>query len=574
MASLAELLCLSITFLPLSLAQESTSPSKYWCEDNGRTFCDSNGTILSDLSCGWCRSWTFASNIAGNKLRLIGLDGGALPGDGNATRDYMVEASLDEPFNLTDGTNWKLSVLPSGYPKLKGGALWSDPSNTTLFEYGGHSVDLFAPNETDIPTFKTRENKWSMTSALITIQRLTTGTSVNVPDLGQAYYIGGYQSNYTSANVPRDGLSHYATSMLQFSTGSIGSVQFEAPFLPAQFGAVAHIPLGDSDVLIYFGGETPNSQVLKSRNVTEFTVNSWEYVWIYDIKRNKWYRQATTGTITPRSEFCTATVSDPATSSWQIWVFGGGDFKTKNVVDTVSVLSIPAFRWFSAGPAAIRMATSCQRYGAQVFVIGGLQSFSPGRGDYPAIAYVYDLNKQQAVSTFVPGLTEYAAPTAVREGIAVESTPATWAEPAVQSLFMSGRNGYLDSSSRRVGNRISRATIAGICVAAVVGILLIALATMRLLRQRKRSPECPVEVAQTVEKPETDLQQTANELVGQVGSLEGEAVTSPHSTAVESPADAVELASEQRLEMGVEQRAELPSKQRFELDSKELKKKS
>lgn len=107
-----------------------------WCNPNTKFYCNTTGNQLIDLSCGWCRSWTFASNICGNKLRIVGLDGGALPGDGDPTRDYMVETSLDQEFNLTQGDKWKLSLIPQGYPKLKGGALWSNPSNTTLINYG------------------------------------------------------------------------------------------------------------------------------------------------------------------------------------------------------------------------------------------------------------------------------------------------------------------------------------------------------------------------------------------------------------------------------------------------------
>src|SRR6201999_3192158 len=119
------------------------SYAETWCKADTKIYCNITGNQLFDLSCGWCRSWTFASNIAGNKLRMVGLDGGALPGDGNATRDYMVEASLDEQFNLTDGKNWKLSLLPNGYPKLKGTTLWSNPSNSTLFTYGGHAIETY-----------------------------------------------------------------------------------------------------------------------------------------------------------------------------------------------------------------------------------------------------------------------------------------------------------------------------------------------------------------------------------------------------------------------------------------------
>jgi hypothetical protein len=47
--------------------------------------------------------------------------------------------------------------------------------------------------------------------------------------------------------------------MIQFNTTTGNFTQLDAPFTPVQSGALVHIPVGDSGVLAYFGGETPVS---------------------------------------------------------------------------------------------------------------------------------------------------------------------------------------------------------------------------------------------------------------------------------------------------------------------------
>lgn len=344
-------------------------------------------------------------------------------------------------------------------------------------------MDDIKPNRSDLAMLDVPSDKWSIVSSLISIQRLMAGVSVNVPELGKAYYIGGFESaNYTSKTVVDDGLNHFATTMIQYDTAAKVASQIDAPFLPVQYGAVSYIPI-NGGALIYFGGETPPS-TSASDNAT-FAINSWDYVWVYDISHNKWYHQPTTGTTTPRSEFCTSTLFDPISKTWQIWVIGGGDIKFGQVVDTVSVLSIPAFRYFEAGPAIPRMATSCQSFGSQIFVIGGRVLLSPEvpSDDYPAIAFVYDAVKQGAVSSFVPTSTHYTAPSNIASAITESRTPEIWADPAVQALFQEA------SIPSREGNGIhlSKGEIAGISVGVVVFIVLFIVLSMICLTRRRKA---------------------------------------------------------------------------------------
>ena len=511
-------LWLQRTFFLLACIQ--TSIAQDWC-DFSSIKCSTTDQVLTNLSCGWCRSWTFASNIANNKLRMVGLDGGALPGDGDASHNYMVEASLDQEFDLTDGNAWKMSLLPSSVPLTKGGALWSNTSNSTVLNYGGHAPGSTVPNGTDIASLDTSSDQWSTVSTLISIQRLTNGASIDVAETGKAYYIGGWRSNVTSSDSPGDGLMHYSTSVVQLDTSTNAPSLINSPFLPVQFGAASYIPVGGG-ALLYFGGESPPTASINDTSTC--TVNSWDHVWVYDIIGDKWYRQNTTGNAPPRTEFCATTSYDAASKSWQIWAIGGADFKTQEVTDTVSVLSVPSFQWFNASAAVTRMSIDCQRFGSQVFVIGGRTEDSAiGGSDYNSIAYIYDMNKQASVSTFAPTSTSYAPPASVQTAISATSTPATWADPAVRALFMSSTTTSVQSSATTTTTAtstpssspassagLSGGAIGGIVVGVVLGLALIAGLVFFLVRQRRKQniqqvhhqPSTPF----MMEKPELDAQ--------------------------------------------------------------------
>lgn len=98
---------LSLWWFALVAAQNND-----WCSSSS-ILCGTSANVQTDLSCGVCRSWTYSANIAGNTLRMLGLDGGATAGDGNSNNTYMVYATLDTDFDLTNGKNWLLELLPS-----------------------------------------------------------------------------------------------------------------------------------------------------------------------------------------------------------------------------------------------------------------------------------------------------------------------------------------------------------------------------------------------------------------------------------------------------------------------------
>lgn len=58
---------------------------------------------------------------------------------------------------------------------------------------------------------------------------------------------------------------------------------------------------------------------------------------IYDIAAKKWYSQVTTGSVQSRTQFCATVHKDDATSSYAIYVLGGADLQSANVLTDVYV---------------------------------------------------------------------------------------------------------------------------------------------------------------------------------------------------------------------------------------------
>jgi hypothetical protein len=61
-------------------------------------------------------------------------------------------------------------------------------------------------------------------------------------------------------------------------------------------------------------------------------------VQIYDLEEETWYNQTTTGNVTSRTQFCAAVVNDPDSWSYQIFVIGGADFESKDIVTEMYVI--------------------------------------------------------------------------------------------------------------------------------------------------------------------------------------------------------------------------------------------
>jgi hypothetical protein len=67
-------------------------------------------------------------------------------------------------------------------------------------------------------------------------------------------------------------------------------------------------------------------------------------VFVYDIAEDRWYNQTTTGTIASRTEFCAVVQHDPSSSTYEVYVLGGADYESKEVLSDVYVYDLVSSR--------------------------------------------------------------------------------------------------------------------------------------------------------------------------------------------------------------------------------------
>ncbi|KAL2863953.1 putative cell wall anchored protein [Aspergillus lucknowensis] len=469
------LVCLLVVWMAVKVAGSSAVPTV------------AKRHALSDLSGGFCRNYKFGATIADNVLYMVGLDGGIVPDDNDASHNYLVEVDLARPVNLRDGSNFKLSLISSDVPNLKDQALWSNQDNTTLFSYGGRGASNTSADD-GVWTYTVSDGTWELQQTSVKPVRLSYGAHVDVPEIQAAYWIGGYQSSDTTLSITDD-TKVYATGMIQFNTTTQEFSLLDAPFTPVQEGALVHIPVGELGVLVYFGGEVPSVQ---SGTNAELTPNTWNYVQIYDIASGEWYNQTTTGDVRPRTQFCASVVHDSSSSSFQIYVISGADFETQDIITGVSYLSIPSFKWYKAGGLTKgRMTHTCQAYGRQIFGLGGRQAWADNftAGCYDTPAFIYDAQSEVVRMDFDPGLSTYSIPSATAEDIERSPYPSSWADPALQALFQVPPEPSWTPAAAAIPRK-SKSTntgaIAGGVVGGIAGVAILLAVIWFIIRSRRR----------------------------------------------------------------------------------------
>ncbi|KAE8379096.1 hypothetical protein BDV26DRAFT_176784 [Aspergillus bertholletiae] len=453
-------------------------------------FATSEAKVLSDLSDGFCRSYKFGANIVNDVLYMVDLDGGLIPGDTNASNNYLVELDLSSSFSTDDGAKYKMSLVDAEVPKIKDQAMWSNRDNTTLFTYGGRGVNNISVDQ-GLWTYTIADGSWKLQQTSIKPVRLQGGAYVDVPQIQAAYWVGGYQNSDTTPAIT-DKTVDYATGMIQFNTTTGTFTQLDAPFTPVQQGALVYVPVGEMGILVFVGGEVPSIQ--NGINAT-LTPNQWNYAWIYDIAGDKWYNQTTTGSAASRTQFCAVVEQDLSTSSYQIYVIGGADYESQESLTDVSYLSIPSFKWFQAGPLdKPRMTLTCQAYGRQIFGVGGRLAWADDAkaGCYDMPAFVYDAQSEVIRTRFDPALSAYSVPSATANDIKSSPYPSTWADPALKSLFVqetttNSTDAQPDPSTNTSGSSTNVGAIAGGVVGGVVGAAIILAIIFFALRKRRHN---------------------------------------------------------------------------------------
>ena len=276
------------------------------------------------------------------------------------------------------------TTKPNGLPNVEWGSLWYDESTELLYTgYTGVTFSLLGGERSTSPssiwTFKPDNLGGGIWN-----QRISPNASVwNIiqPSYagyqaygnGSAYVLDGMSAYGNGSTHVLDGMSEVGSApplsgMIKFDMSSqyFSNISSETGATspsgnPAYGGAMQYVPFfGSNGVFVVMGGDDENGDI-------DFVT-----VLIYDPASGAWYKQTTTGNVPrSRSYFCTAGAAS-TNDTYEIFVYAGSI--RNSPLDTVHILSLPAFNWFSGANTTQypRVAHTCEAVGGgQIVIIGG-----------------------------------------------------------------------------------------------------------------------------------------------------------------------------------------------------------
>ncbi|KAH6626111.1 hypothetical protein B0J18DRAFT_464151 [Chaetomium sp. MPI-SDFR-AT-0129] len=144
---------------------------------------------------------------------------------------------------------------------------------------------------------------------------------------------------------------------------------------------------GNRGIIVGVGGTLPAP---RNGNSSQPNPPSFQTIQIYDVDKERWYDQKTTGAVPePRKDFCI--VGSPSRNqTHEILVYAGWNGQSgpsATAYDTAHVLSLPGFYWVKVDYEAARPrhGLSCEDVGgSQILIIGGVDSTQNGSDSYAA----------------------------------------------------------------------------------------------------------------------------------------------------------------------------------------------
>ncbi|KAK0712214.1 hypothetical protein B0T21DRAFT_297528 [Apiosordaria backusii] len=206
------------------------------------------------------------------------------------------------------------------------------------------------------------------------------------------------------------------------------------------------VPVGSKGILVALGGVVDpvflsvNNTSADADNNREQSPKFMSTIDIYDVARDRWYRQETSGGPGALTRGCAVVASARDDSSFNIYYYGGYtglDDKT-GYSDDVWVLSLPSFTWtkLTAGTGLGRAAHKCvMPYPDQMLVIGGhppVQNIKNSIRCLDEPIRVYNLSTGTWLNRYDPGVwANYTVPEAIRDKIGGSPTGgATLTKPS------------------------------------------------------------------------------------------------------------------------------------------------
>ena len=275
------------------------------------------------------------------------------------------------------------TTKPNGAPSVDGGALWYDEATPLLYTGYTGAIAVLGPNATmalppeSIWTFRPDNLGSGSWNQIISPSDPVWNTIVRTQrgyqayGNGSAYVLGGYNINL-SGHYIYPGMIEFEMSSQVFSNISSETGATSPSGHPGEYGSMHYVPsFGSNGVFVVMGGWDGN-------NLIDFG-----YVLVFDPTSGSWYNQTTTGNKPfPRYSICTAGAAS-SNGTYEIFVYGGDSGRpyTSSVpCDTVNILSMPAFNWFSVAynPQNPRSGHTCEAVGGgQIAIIGGKDANPP-----------------------------------------------------------------------------------------------------------------------------------------------------------------------------------------------------
>ncbi|RVD80429.1 uncharacterized protein DFL_008326 [Arthrobotrys flagrans] len=284
-----------------------------------------------------------------------------------------------------------LRKKPSEVPSLEGGTLWADTVNKRLFLYGGQFTTS-PPSPFNMWSYDAIYDTWAAINQSrdssgipVGVARLYNGASAVVEASGMAYYFGGWISSD----------SEYAYEGKEVAVADGIDIGRRAE------GVMLYVPLGDSGILVAFGGIRMDEDGRKSAvPMSEIT--------IYNIASRQWFVQKATGDI-PESRrlFCAGVASGTAPGKnlnetqrrplHNIYLYGGASTSPGPGFDDVYILTLPNFVWTKFWPVDDIPRHPHQRLtcnviqNTQMLILGGYFPLG-GECDTPDQSAIHNLN--------------------------------------------------------------------------------------------------------------------------------------------------------------------------------------
>ncbi|ETI28220.1 hypothetical protein G647_00669 [Cladophialophora carrionii CBS 160.54] len=577
---------LALTQLDLVQAGVALDPVKNFCRRIGHSSVYKNGTLYInggietyvDFGADGQQDWnTITTGINENLISV----------DMTASWDWKTNISISQNARHESGSvagmQWPVNVHDGA---LFGGL--NDSPSLTMF--GGTTSDFnqsfpnfLIPPDTryGIWTYDMDGDIWTAVDTSNVLDTIPSwGASAEAPDQGLAFYVGGQIDDGTANSTQFLGDDTVGVSgmvVIETQTNTIKNITgLSGIQTNRQGGGLVYVDnFGNSGVLLLIGGQTQTTGYIPMDEIKIFDIHSMDLTGLAGSGNNLWYEQKATGDIPDaRVDFCLVAAPSQDNSSTSIYLYGGTSNGT--IFDDIYVLSLPSFTWVKVftGQDA-RWSVTCHFIPPrQMITVGGGGKSSNISSDcdweQKSLA-VLDLSTIKWGSVYDAAAPAFEVPEAVVKvigggpsGNATKLEPdGGWDQTGLSNLFIIRQaattspppsdsttpsitaTATLSPYSKETDDGISGGAIAGIAIAAVAGVLLVAGGVFFWLRRRRqqgRSQGLGPDVPEKDSLPSysTAASHRAAELAGVYQPVEMPAKDGPTATVKSDPQKPVE----------------------------------